>query len=84
MRYVQMDTPPNREMGCGSIPQYRAICRLSAVWSAARVCRHGWFDSKGGFYTPVAQVVEQRSPKPHVAGSSPAGSACVPYEGAAQ
>ena len=51
------------------------ICRLSAVWSAARVCRHGWFDSKGGFYTPVAQVVEQRSPKPHVAGSSPAGSA---------
>ena len=25
------------------------ICRLSAVWSAARVCRHGWFDSKGGF-----------------------------------
>lgn len=60
------------------------ICRLSAVWSAARVCRHGWFDSKGGFYTPVAQVVEQRSPKPHVAGSSPAGSACVPYEGAAQ
>ena len=60
------------------------ICRLSAVWSAARVCRHGWFDSKGGFYTPVAQAVEQRSPKPHVAGSSPAGSACVPYEGAAQ
>lgn len=49
MRYVQMDTPPNREMGYGSIPQYRAICRLSAVWSAARVCRHGWFDSKGGF-----------------------------------
>ena len=25
------------------------ICRLSAIWSAARVCRHGWFDSKGGF-----------------------------------
>ena len=24
------------------------ICRLSAVWSAARVCRHGWFESKGG------------------------------------
>lgn len=54
------------------------ICRLSAVWSAARVCKHGWFDSKGGFYTPVAQEVEQRSPKPHVAGSNPAGSACVP------
>ena len=47
------------------------------------MCGHGWFDSKGGFYTPVAQVVERRSPKPHVAGSSPAGSACVPYEGAA-
>lgn len=58
--------------------------RLSAVLSAVRVCRHGRFDSKGGFYTPVAQVVEQRSPKPHVAGSSPAGSACVPYEWAAQ
>lgn len=23
--------------------------RLSAIWSAAHVCRHGWFDSKGGF-----------------------------------
>lgn len=57
------------------------ICRLSAVWSAARVCRHGWFDSKGGFCIPVAQVMEQRSPKPQAAGLIPAGNACVPYEG---
>lgn len=28
---------------------YFVICRLSAIWSAARVCRHGWFNSKGGF-----------------------------------
>lgn len=28
------------------------LCRLSAIWSAARVCRHGWFDSKGGTTTP--------------------------------
>ena len=39
---------------------------------------------RAAFYIPVAQSVEQRSPKPHVAGSSPAGSACVPCEGAAQ
>lgn len=35
----------------------------------------GWFESKSGFCTPVAQVVEHRSPKPDVAGSTPAGSA---------
>nr|DAV16600.1 MAG TPA: hypothetical protein [Caudoviricetes sp.] len=28
------------------------LCRLSAIWSAARVCRHGWFDSKGGSTMP--------------------------------
>ena len=49
--------------------------RLSAVWSAVRVCRHGWFDSKGGFCIPVAQVMEQRSPKPQAAGLIPAGNA---------
>lgn len=49
------------------------------------MCKHGWFDSKGGFYIPVAQVMEQRSPKPQTAGLSPAGNAsCVPCEGAAQ
>ena len=32
---------------------------------------------RAAFYIPVAQVVEQRSPKPHAAGSSPAGSACM-------
>ena len=62
----------------GGEPELFLYGRLSAVWSAARVCKHGWFDSEGGFYTPVAQEVEQRSPKPHVAGSNPAGSACVP------
>lgn len=47
--------------------------------------RHGWFDSKGGFYIPVAQLVERWSPKPEAAGSVPAGNAsCVPCEGAAQ
>ena len=30
---------------------------------------------RAAFYTPAAQVVEQRSPKPQVAGSSPAWSA---------
>lgn len=49
------------------------------------MCRHGWFDSKGGFYIPVAQLVERWSPKPEDAGSVPAGNAiCVPCEGAAQ
>lgn len=38
--------------------------RLSAIWSVARVCRHGWFDSKGGFFTLVAQLAERWSPKP--------------------
>lgn len=28
------------------------LCRLSAIWCAARVCRHGWFDSKGGSTMP--------------------------------
>ena len=28
---------------------YLLYGRLSAMWSAVRVCRHGWFDSKGGF-----------------------------------
>lgn len=32
-------------MGCF----YLLYGRLSAMWSAVRVCRHGWFDSKGGF-----------------------------------
>ena len=35
-------------MVCGLL----LLCRLSAIWSAARVCRHGWFDSKGGSTTP--------------------------------
>lgn len=30
---------------------------------------------RAAFYIPVAQVMEQRSPKPQVAGLSPAGSA---------
>ena len=28
------------------------LFRLSAIWCAARVCRHGWFDSKGGSTMP--------------------------------
>lgn len=40
---------------------------------------------RAAFYIPVVQVMEQRSPKPQVAGLSPAGNAsCVPCEGAAQ
>ena len=27
------------------------LCRLSAIWCAARVTRHGRFDSKGGTMT---------------------------------
>lgn len=33
----------------GGEPELFLYGRLSAVWSAARVCRHGWFNSKGGF-----------------------------------
>lgn len=51
--YTGFHKPP---AGCASTePAWKragfsfVICRLSAVWSAARVCRHGWFDSKGGF-----------------------------------
>lgn len=34
-------------MVCGLL----LLCRLSAIWCAARVTRHGWFDSKGGTMT---------------------------------
>lgn len=34
-------------MVCGLL----LLCRLSAIWRAARVTRHGRFDSKGGAMT---------------------------------
>ena len=34
-------------MVCGLL----LLCRLSAIWCAARVTRHGRFDSKGGTMT---------------------------------
>lgn len=70
---------PRRRTGAVFIwPPERSLERVSAEILLAGS------SPRAVFYTPAAQVVEQRSPKPHVAGSSPAWSACVPYEGAAQ
>lgn len=65
-------------------PQTRGF--FNAIWPSECSMVHvsggifpGGSSPRTAFYTPVAQVVEQRPPKPHVAGSSPAGSACVDW-----
>ena len=62
---------PAENRGCFIWPPERSTERVSAEMLLAGS------SPRAVFYTPVAQVAEQRPPKPPVAGSSPAGSACV-------
>ena len=75
-----------RRMCVNKAPRPKTRGFFNAIWPSECSMVHvsggifpGGSSPRTAFYTPVAQVVEQRSPKPPVAGSSPAGSACVDW-----
>lgn len=77
---------PARRMCVNPAPRPQTRGFFNAIWPSECSMVHvsggifpGGSSPRTAFYTPVAQVVEQRSPKPPVAGSSPAGSACVDW-----
>lgn len=67
------------------VPRTASISRLSAIWSAARASRHGWFDSKGGSNPPQPPTAAAawRMGRILPTGSSvrwAAGSPCPPFD----